>query len=55
MNYVPQQNDGYAVFGRVVEGMDVVDEIAGVSTGAKAGMQDVPVEPVFILTASIEE
>ena len=55
LNYVPQQNDGYAVFGRVVEGMDVVDEIAGVSTGAKAGMQDVPVEPVFILTASIEE
>ena len=55
LNHVPQQNDGYAVFGRVVEGMDVVDEIAGVSTGVQAGMQDVPVEPVAILSAKIEE
>ncbi len=55
LNHVPQQNDGYAVFGRVVEGMDVVDEIAGVSTTAQAGMQDVPAEPVAILSVKTEE
>jgi len=55
LNHVPQQTDGYAVFGRVVQGMDVVDEIAGVQTAVIAGMGDVPVEPVFIVTASIED
>ncbi len=39
---------GYAVFGRVTEGMDVVDAIAKVPTGRKSGHDDVPVEPVTI-------
>ncbi|MGV6827162.1 MAG: peptidylprolyl isomerase [bacterium] len=39
---------GYCVFGKVVEGMDVVDKIKGVATGNAAGHQDVPVEPVII-------
>lgn len=39
---------GYAVFGQVVEGMEVVDAIKGVKTGSKAGHGDVPVEPVLI-------
>ena len=39
---------GYAVFGRVLSGMDVVDRIARVPTHASAGMEDVPVEPVII-------
>lgn len=39
---------GYAVFGRVSDGMDVVDAIAGVATGSKGGHQDVPLEPVCI-------
>jgi len=39
---------GYAVFGKVTEGMDVVDAIAGAKTGSKGGHQDVPVEPVVI-------
>jgi cyclophilin family peptidyl-prolyl cis-trans isomerase len=39
---------GYAVFGRVIEGMDVVDAIAGVPTGNKAGHQNVPLENVVI-------
>jgi len=43
---------GYAVFAKVVEGMDVADEIAKVKTGAKAGHQDVPLEPVVILSAT---
>ena len=39
---------GYAVFGRVLEGMDVVDRIGAVKTGSKEGMDDVPVVPVTI-------
>lgn len=39
---------GYAVFGRVTEGMDVVDRIGRVRTGRQGGMQDVPREPVVI-------
>ena len=44
---------GYCVFGKVVEGMDVVDKIRAVKTGSKAGHQDVPVEPVVINSAVI--
>jgi peptidyl-prolyl cis-trans isomerase B (cyclophilin B) len=39
---------GYAVFGRVTEGMDVVDRIRKVKTAGKGGHQDVPVQPVTI-------
>jgi cyclophilin family peptidyl-prolyl cis-trans isomerase len=39
---------GYAVFGKVRQGMDVVDKIAGVETTRRAGMSDVPVEPITI-------
>ena len=39
---------GYAVFGRVSEGMDVVDAIARVKTGSHGGHQDVPVEPITV-------
>ena len=39
---------GYAVFGEVIEGMDVVDKIAGVSTESNQGHQDVPTDPIFI-------
>lgn len=39
---------GYAVFGEVIDGMDVVDVIRGVSTGTNGPHRDVPVEPVFI-------
>lgn len=42
------QGYGYCVFGKVTEGMTVVDEIAKVRTGVKAGMQDVPVQTVSI-------
>jgi cyclophilin family peptidyl-prolyl cis-trans isomerase len=42
---------GYAVFGRVVDGMDVVDAIKAVPTGMKNGMADVPETPVEILSA----
>jgi len=39
---------GYAVFGRVIAGMDVVDKIAAVQTHSTGGMDEVPVEPVLI-------
>ena len=42
------QGWGYCVFGKVVEGMDVVRTIEQVQTGASAGHQDVPTEPVII-------
>lgn len=42
---------GYAVFGKVVRGMDVVDRIAQVPTGTTRGMQNVPRQPVLILSA----
>lgn len=46
---------GYAVFGKVVEGMDVVEKIKKVPTTMKAGHQDVPAEDVVIESASIVE
>jgi len=42
---------GYCVFGKVVGGEDVVDAIADVSTGTKAGMKDVPLETIEIKAA----
>ena len=42
---------GYAVFGHVVEGMDVVDKMAATKTGSKAGHQDVPVTPIEVKSA----
>ena len=44
---------GYCVFGKVTDGMDIVDKIKEVSTGNKAGHQDVPVEDVIIESAEI--
>jgi len=43
------QDYGYAVFAKVMDGMDVVDKIAGVPTGHSGGHQDVPTEPVTIV------
>ena len=47
------QGYGYAVFGKVVEGMDVVDKIRKVKTGSRSGHQDVPLEDVVITQAEI--
>lgn len=49
------QGWGYAVFGQVVEGLDVVDAISGVSTGVRSGMRDVPREAVVIESARVVE
>ena len=52
LNYSPQ-NPGYAVFGKVIEGMDVVDKIAKVKTATKGPHENVPVESVIIESATI--
>jgi cyclophilin family peptidyl-prolyl cis-trans isomerase len=46
---------GYAVFGRVASGMDVVEAIAAVETGNRGGHQDVPVEAVEIVEVTIDD
>ena len=47
------QGFGYAVFGKVVEGKDVVDAMKKVRTGSRAGHQDVPMEDIVITKAEI--
>ena len=47
------QGWGYAVFGKVAEGEDVLDKIPCVQTGSRAGHQDVPVEPIIIESVTI--
>lgn len=42
---------GYAVFGKVIDGMDVVDKIAQVPTGQRKGMANVPIRPVYLKSA----
>ena len=49
------QGWGYAVFGEVVDGMDVVDAIKGVKTTNRGGHQDVPEEDVIIERADLVE
>lgn len=49
------QGWGYAVFGKVVEGFDVVDAIKGVATSTAGFHENVPTEPVFIVKATVVE
>jgi len=53
LDYQGPHNPGYAAFGRVVEGMDVVDAIAGVQTTRKGMFADVPAETVTIKSARV--
>ena len=46
---------GYAVFGKIVDGMDVVDAIAAVPTGNRGGHQDVPLEAVTITEVRLDD
>ena len=55
LNYPGQDGWGYCVFGRVVEGMDVVDKIKDVQTGNSGHHQDVPTDDVVIESVVIEE
>ena len=48
-----QQRHGYAVFGKVSEGMDVVDKIAAAKTVMQKGFRDVPETPVVIKSMKV--
>ena len=50
-----RDGNGYAVFGKVVEGMDVVDKIRTVPTTTRGPYQNVPVDPVLIKKATLEK
>ncbi len=50
-----RDGNGYAVFGKVVEGMDVVDRIKSLPTTSAGPHQNVPVKPVLIRTATVEK
>jgi peptidyl-prolyl cis-trans isomerase A (cyclophilin A) len=53
LDYPNPDGNGYAVFGKVVAGMDVVDKIRKVETGSAGGHQNVPVKPVLIRSATL--
>lgn len=53
LNYAGQSKPGYAVFGKVVEGLEIVDKIAAVKTARKGPHSDVPVEAVVIKSAKL--
>jgi peptidyl-prolyl cis-trans isomerase A (cyclophilin A) len=53
LDYPSFDGNGYAVFGKVVEGMDVVDKIRDVPTASRGGHQNVPETPVTIKSARI--
>jgi peptidyl-prolyl cis-trans isomerase B (cyclophilin B) len=53
LNYPGQDGWGYCVFGKVVEGKEVVDAIKAVKTGMRSGFQDVPLEDVVITSAEV--
>lgn len=53
LNYPGQDGWGYAVFGKVIKGTDIVDKIKDVQTGNRGPYQNVPVKPVIIESATI--
>ncbi|MBY0575441.1 MAG: peptidyl-prolyl cis-trans isomerase [Gallionellaceae bacterium] len=53
LDYPGQDGWGYCVFGKVIEGTEVVDAIGKVKTGSRSGHQDVPVEDVVITKVEV--
>ncbi len=53
LDYPQPDGNGYAVFGKVVEGMDTIDKIKGLPTTAYGSMRNVPATPVVIESASV--
>ncbi len=48
------QGFGYAVFGKLTAGLDVLDKIGAVATGSRSGFDDVPLKPVLITKVAVE-
>ena len=55
LNYQSPDKYGYAVFGKVIKGMDIVDKIVSVDTKRMGPHQNVPVEPIYIKKATVVE
>jgi len=55
LDYPGQDGWGYCVFGKVTEGMELVNKMKDVETGFNGGHQDVPVEDIIIIKAEISE
>ncbi|MCK4959842.1 MAG: peptidylprolyl isomerase, partial [Planctomycetes bacterium] len=53
LNYTGPGNPGYAVFGKVTDGLETLDAIAAVKTGSKEGFDDVPKDTVTIESAKV--
>jgi len=53
LNRPKPDGHGYAVFGKVTEGMDVIQKIEKVKTGSRGGHQNVPAEPVIIKSVTV--
>lgn len=53
LDYPNPDGNGYAVFGKVIEGMDVVDKIRAAPTGSRGSHENVPLVPITIKTARI--
>ncbi|MBN1436829.1 MAG: peptidylprolyl isomerase [Sedimentisphaerales bacterium] len=54
LNHQPNENPGYAVFGKVIDGMDIADAIVAVPTGQHGPHSDVPQEPITINKAYVK-
>lgn len=55
LDFKGPSNWGYAVFGKVIKGQEIVDKIEASKTGMRAGYEDVPLEPVIIKKAEVIE
>ena len=53
LNYPGQDGHGYTVFGKVIQGMEIVRKIGGVATGPRPPMQNVPLDPVVIESVKV--
>ncbi len=53
LNHQGKSNFGYCVFGKVIEGIDILEKIEGVQTGRQGGQGDVPLESVVITSAKV--
>jgi peptidyl-prolyl cis-trans isomerase A (cyclophilin A) len=55
LDYPKPDGHGYAVFGQVISGLEVVDKIKAAKTTEKSGMQNVPIPPVVIKSIRVEK